>query len=326
MNMDIGIDLGTANTVVYVKRKGIVLREPSVVAISRDKNKILAVGEDAKEMIGRAPGSIVLVQPLRDGVIADFNVTAGLIRHVIDKVNGNSIAFRPRIMVCVPSGVTKVEERAVQEAAEQAGARTVWLIEEPLAAAIGAGLNINEPQGTMVVDIGGGTTDIAVISLGAIAEKKSIKVGGYRFDADITSYVKNEYNLMIGERTTEDLKEKVGAAFVGARDAKLEVRGRDIVSGLPNSVTVTSDQVATAIEKSVTNIVNAIKDVLSATNPELSADIIDRGIVLTGGGALLYGLDKLITKETGLATFVADDALDSVALGCGKAIESGYGV
>jgi len=324
--MDIGVDLGTANTVVYVRKKGIVLREPSIVAISREKNKIMAVGEEAKEMIGRAPGSILLVQPLRDGVIADFNVTSGLIRHVIEKVNGNSITFRPRIMVCVPSGVTQVEKRAVQEAAEQAGARTVWLIEEPLAAAIGAGLNVYEPQGTMVVDIGGGTTDIAVISLGSIAEKKSIKVGGYRFDADITAFIKQEYNLMIGERTTEDLKEKVGAAYMGARDAKLEVRGRDIVSGLPNSVEVTSDQVAKAIEKSVANIVDAIKDVLANTNPELSADIIDRGIVLTGGGALLYGLDKLITKETGLSAFVADDALDSVAIGCGKAIEKGYGM
>lgn len=324
--MDIGVDLGTANTVVYVRKKGIVLREPSIVAISREKNKIMAVGEEAKEMIGRAPGSIILVQPLRDGVIADFNVTSGLIRHVIEKVNGNSITFRPRIMVCVPSGVTQVEKRAVQEAAEQAGARTVWIIEEPLAAAIGAGLNVYEPQGTMVVDIGGGTTDIAVISLGAIAEKKSIKVGGYRFDADITAFIKQEYNLMIGERTTEDLKERVGAAYVGARDAKLEVRGRDIVSGLPNSVEVNSDQVAKAIEKSVANIINAIKDVLANTNPELSADIIDRGIVLTGGGALLYGLDKLITKETGLSAFVAEDALDSVALGCGRAIEKGYGM
>ena len=322
--MDIGVDLGTANTVVYLKNKGIVLREPSIVAISREKNKIMAVGEEAKEMIGRAPGSIILVQPLRDGVIADFNVTSGLIRHVIEKVSGNSITFRPRIMICVPSGVTQVEKRAVQEAAEQAGAREVWIIEEPLAAAIGAGLNVNEPQGTMVVDIGGGTTDVAVISLGSIAKKKSIKVGGYRFDSDITAFIRQEYNLMIGERTTEILKEKVGAAFVGARDAKLEVRGRDIVTGLPSSVEVTSDQVARAIDKSVANVIDAIKDVLASTNPELSADIIDKGIVLTGGGALLYGLDKLITKETGLSAFVAEDALDSVAKGCGRVLESGH--
>lgn len=326
MHRDIGIDLGTANTVVYVRQKGIVLREPSILALNRESNKIIAIGEGAKKMIGRAPSDIILRKPLRDGVIADFNITSALIAHVIEKVNGNSIAFRPRIMVCVPSGITPMERRAVQETAEQAGARTVWIIEEPLAAAIGTGLDVKDPHGAMVVDIGGGTTDIAVVSFGGISKKKSIKVGGYRFDMDIITYIKQTYGLMIGEHTAESLKENIGAAYVGARNQTFEIRGRDIVSGLPRRIEIVSDQVAIAIEKSVANIVFAVREVLANTPPELAADIRDRGIILTGGGALLCGLDRLITKATRIATFAAEDALDSVALGCGKAIENGYGI
>ena len=309
--MDIGIDLGTANVLVYVKRKGVVLKEPSVVAVNRDTNQVLAIGEEARQMIGRTPGNIIAIRPLRDGVIADYDITESMLRFFIDKVVGRSIVFRPRIMICIPSGVTMVEQRAVQEAAEQAGARHIQLIEEPLAAAMGAGLDIVEAQGSMVVDIGGGTSDIAVISLGGVVTSASIRVAGDTFDEDIIDYVKREFNLLIGERT----------AYTSARREQMEIRGRDLLSGLPKNITISTAQASSAIENSVMRIVDCVKKVLEETPPELAADIMDRGIVLTGGGALLYGMAELILRETGTPTIVADDPMSCVALGCGKALD-----
>ena len=321
MSMDIGIDLGTANVLVYVKGKGIVLREPSVVAIDKDHNKVLAIGEEARRMIGRTPGNIVAIRPLREGVIADYDITENMLRHFIEKVVGKSLVFRPRIMICIPSGVTMVEQRAVQEAAEQAGARQTQLIEEPLAAALGAGLDISEPCGNMVVDIGGGTTDIAVISLGGIVNSESLRIAGDKFDSDIIAYVRKEFNLMIGERTAEEVKMNVGAAFAEARSEMVDIRGRDLLSGLPKTINITTAQAAEAMETSVTRIVECVKKVLEETPPELAADIMDRGIILTGGGAMLYGLDELIRRETQIPTSVADDAMSCVAVGCGKALD-----
>ena len=282
MSMDIGIDLGTANVLVYVKRKGVVLKEPSVVAVNRDTNQVLAIGEEARQMIGRTPGNIIAIRPLRDGVIADYDITESMLRFFIDKVVGRSIVFRPRIMICIPSGVTMVEQRAGQEAAEQAGARHIQLIEEPLAAAMGAGLDIVEAQGSMVVDIGGGTTDIAVISLGGVVTSASIRVAGDTFDEDIIDYVKREFNLLIGERTAEEIKIRVGAAYTAARREQMEIRGRDLLSGLPKNITISTAQASSAIETSVMRIVDCVKKVLEETPPELAADIMDRGIVLTG--------------------------------------------
>ncbi|WP_029542817.1 rod shape-determining protein [Selenomonas sp. AB3002] len=322
MNMDIGIDLGTANVLVYVKGKGIVLREPSVVAVDRDSNKVLAIGEEARRMIGRTPGNIVAIRPLREGVIADYDITETMLRHFIEKVVGRSFVFRPRIMICIPSGVTMVEQRAVQEAAEQAGARHTQLIEEPLAAALGAGLDISEPYGSMVVDIGGGTTDIAVISLGGIVQSASLRIAGDRFDTDIIAYVKKEFNLMIGERTAENIKMEVGAAFADARNEVMDIRGRDLLSGLPKTVQINTTQAHEAVCQSVTSIVDCVKKVLEDTPPELAADIMDRGIVLTGGGAMLYGLDELIRRETQIPAALATDAMSCVALGCGKALDA----
>ena len=317
----VGIDLGTANILVYVKGKGIVLREPSVVTVDKDTNTVLAIGEEAREMIGRTPGNIVAIRPLRDGVIADYDMTESMIRHFLEKVVGKSLLFRPRVMICVPTGVTVVEKRAVQEAAEQAGAKKTELIEEPIAAALGAGIDISEPVGSMVVDIGGGTTDVAVISLGGIVHGDSIRVAGNRFDADIEAYIKREYNLMIGERTSENIKTTIGAAYPGARNLTMDVRGRDVISGLPKNIKVSTDEVAAALKDSVDRIVTCVKGVLEGTPPELAADIMDRGIVLTGGGAMLYGLDALIRKETDIPTSVADDPLSCVAIGTGKALE-----
>ena len=322
MTMDIGIDLGTANVLVYVKGKGIVLREPSVVAVDKDTNRVLAIGEEARRMIGRTPGNIVAIRPLREGVIADYDITERMLRHFIEKVVGRSFVFRPRIMICIPSGVTMVEQRAVQEAAEQAGARHTQLIEEPLAAALGAGLDISEPCGSMVVDIGGGTTDIAVISLGGIVTSDSLRIAGDKFDSDIIDYVKKEFNMMIGERTSEDVKVNVGAAFSSARNETMDIRGRDLLSGLPKNISITTAQAAAAMEQSVTRIVEHVKKVLEDTPPELAADIMDRGIILTGGGAMLYGLDELIRRETEIPTALADEALSCVALGCGKALDA----
>ena len=317
----VGIDLGTANILVYVKGKGIVLREPSVVTVDKDTNTVLAIGEEAREMIGRTPGNIVAIRPLRDGVIADYDMTESMIRHFLEKVVGKSLLFRPRVMICVPTGVTVVEKRAVQEAAEQAGAKKTELIEEPIAAALGAGIDISEPVGSMVVDIGGGTTDVAVISLGGIVHGDSIRVAGNRFDADIEAYIKREYNLMIGERTSENIKTTIGAAYPGARNLTMDVRGRDVISGLPKNIKVSTDEVATALKDSVDRVVTCVKGVLEGTPPELASDIMDRGIVLTGGGAMLYGLDALIRKETDIPTSVADDPLSCVAIGTGKALE-----
>ncbi len=322
MSMDIGVDLGTANVLIYIKGKGVVLREPSVVAVDRDTNRVLAVGEDARRMIGRTPGNIVAIRPLREGVISDYDITEAMLRYFIEKVTGRSFVFRPRIMICVPSGVTMVEQRAVQEAAEQAGARKTFLIEEPLAAALGAGLDISEAYGSMVVDIGGGTTDVAVISLGGIVASDSLRTAGDSFDEAIIDYVKRTFNLMIGERTAEDIKVSIGAAFQGARNGKMEVKGRDMLSGLPKLVEMTTDQVAEALREPVTKIVECVKKVLEECPPELAADIMDRGIVLTGGGAMLYGLDDLIHRETRIPVGLADDALSCVALGTGKALDN----
>lgn len=321
VSTSVGIDLGTANILVYIKGKGIVLREPSVVAVDRDTNTVLAIGEEAREMIGRTPGNIVAIRPLRDGVIADYDMTESMIRHFLEKVVGRSFLFRPRVMICVPTGVTVVERRAVQEAAEQAGAKKAELIEEPIAAALGAGIDISEPVGSMVVDIGGGTTDVAVISLGGIVHGDSLRVAGNRFDSDIEAYIKREYNLMIGERTSENIKTTIGAAYAGARNLTMDVRGRDVITGLPKNIKVSTDEVATALKDSVDRIVDCVKKVLEGTPPELASDIMDRGIVLTGGGAMLYGLDALIRKETDIPTSVADDPLSCVALGTGRALE-----
>lgn len=322
MSMDIGVDLGTANVLVYIKGKGVVLREPSVVAIDRDTNKVLAIGEEARKMLGRTPGNIVAIRPLREGVIADYDTTESMLRHFIEKVAGRSFIFKPRIMVCIPSGVTTVEKRAVLEAAVQAGARKTYLIEEPLAAALGAGLDISEPYGAMVVDIGGGTTDVAVISLGGIVASESLRIGGDKFDDAIVRYVKKEYNMMIGERTAEEIKMNIGTAIRGRREGSMEVRGRDLLSGLPKTVRMSAVETGEALNEPVEAIVQCVKAVLETTPPELAADIMDRGIVMTGGGALLYALDELIQKETGIPTYLAEDPLSCVALGTGKALDS----
>ena len=322
MSMDIGIDLGTANVLIYIKGKGVVLREPSVVAIDRDTNNILAVGDEARQMIGRTPGNIVAIRPMRDGVIADFDITESMLRHFIEKVTGHSFMIRPRIMVCIPSCITMVEQRAIQEAAEQAGARSTYLIEEPLAAAMGAGLDISEPYGSMVVDIGGGTTDVAVISLGGIVISNSLRVAGDKFDEAIMDYIKKEFNLMIGERTAENIKMEIGAAFPEARHSKMNIRGRDLLTGLPKNIEVTTEQISSALASSVVQIVDCVKDVLEKCPPELASDIMDHGIILTGGGAMLYGLDELIRKETQITTSLADDPLSCVALGTGRALEN----
>ena len=321
MSMSVGIDLGTANILVYVKGKGIVLREPSVVAVDKDTDKILAIGQEARDMIGRTPGNIVAIRPLRDGVIADYEMTESMIRHFLEKVIGRSFLFRPKVMICVPTGVNDVEKRAVQEAAEQAGAKHTELIEEPIAAALGAGIDISEPMGSMVVDIGGGTCDVAVISLGGIVVGESLRVAGDKFDSDIEFYIKKQYSLMIGERTAENIKVEVGAAYPGARKKNMNVRGRDVISGLPKNITIESDKIAEALHDSVESIVTCVKNVLEKTPPELAADIMDHGIILTGGGAMLYGLADLIRKETNIPAMLADDPLSCVAIGTGKALE-----
>ena len=322
MSTDIGVDLGTANVLVYVKGKGIVLREPSVVAIDKDSNRVLAIGEEARRMLGRTPGNIVAIRPLREGVIADYDTTESMLRHFIRKVAGKSLFFKPRIMVCIPSGVTTVEKRAVLEAAMQAGARKTYLIEEPLAAALGAGLDIAEPCGAMVVDIGGGTTDVAVLSLGGIVVSESLRIGGDRFDESLVSFVKKEYKIMIGERTAEEMKVQIGTAFPNSRNETMEVRGRDLLSGLPKTVRITSEETREALAEPVALIVQCVTSVLENTPPELASDIMDRGIVMTGGGSLLHGLDRLIQEETGIPTYLAEDPLSCVALGTGKALES----
>ena len=322
---DLAIDLGTANTCVYLKGQGIVLSEPSVVAVKKDSrtpNKVLAVGTEAKRMLGRTPGNIVAIRPMKDGVIADFEITEAMLRHFIYKVHNSRRLVRPRIIICVPTGITQVEKRAVRESAQSAGAREVYLIEEPMAAAIGANLPIQEPTSSMVVDIGGGTTEVAVISLSGIVYSKSVRVGGDKMDEAIMAHVKRKYNMLIGESSAEDIKMKLGSAYPLEPEEEMEIKGRDLVSGIPQNVMITSEEVRKAIAEQVDNIVQAVRVALEQTPPELAADIVDRGIVLTGGGALLRGLDQLLREETGLPITVVDNPLSTVALGSGNALDT----
>lgn len=321
---DMGIDLGTANTLVYVRGKGIVVREPSVVAIRTDTGGIEAVGEHAKQMIGRTPGNIVAVRPMKDGVIADFQTTATMLRYFIRQAMRSKSTWsgKPRVMISVPSGITAVEKRAVEDAAVEAGAKHAQTIEEPMAAAIGAGLPVGEPTGSMVVDIGGGTTEVAIISLGGIVTSRSIRVAGDEMDEAIIQYIKKAYNLMIGERTAEDLKTTIGTAIATATRDEMDIRGRDLVSGLPKTFSITSTEVSEALADTVGSILDAVKVTLEKSPPELAADIMDRGIVLTGGGAKLRNLDKLLSDETGMPVIVAENPLDCVAVGTGKALDN----
>jgi rod shape-determining protein MreB and related proteins len=321
---DLAIDLGTANTLIYVKGKGIVSCEPSVVAVHRDargQKKVLAVGKEAKEMLGRTPGSIEAVRPLRDGVIADFEITEAMLRYFISRAHDRRMRVRPRIIICVPFGITEVEKRAVKESAEGAGAREVFLIEEPMAAAIGAGLPITEPSGNMVVDIGGGTTEVAVISLAGIVYSQSVRVGGDKMDEAIVAYMKRKYNLLIGEQTAERVKCTIGNAHPGEDVEVLEVKGRDLVAGVPKTVVVNSDEIRDALSEPINSIVEAVMIALERTPPELAADIVDKGVVLTGGGALLKNLDVLLREETGLPVMVSDDPISAVVLGSGKTLD-----
>ncbi len=316
---DIGIDLGTANTLVYVKGQGVVLCEPSVVAIDKSTHTVLAVGEEAKRMLGRTPGNIIAIRPMKDGVIADFDITEAMLRYFIRKVHRKNRLVSPRVVIAVPSGITEVEKRAVKDSAERAGARNpVYLVEEPIAAAIGVGLPIQEPAGNMIIDIGGGTTEIAVISLSGIVFSKSIRIGGDEFDEAIMMHLKKAYNLMIGERTAEEIKIRIGSAYPLQEESTLEVKGRDILAGLPKTVTVTTEEIREALSEPLSTILEAVRIALERTPPELSADLIDRGLILAGGGALLRGLDKLISEETGLPVHIADDPLTAIALGTGR--------
>ena len=322
---DLAIDLGTANTCVYVKGHGLVLREPSVVAVKRDNrgNKVvLAVGHDAKRMLGRVPGNIEAIRPMKDGVIADFEVTEAMLRHFISKAHKSNHFVHPRVMICVPTGVTQVEKRAVKESAQSAGAREVYLIEEPMAAAIGANLPITEPISNMVVDIGGGTTEVAVISLAGIVYSRSVRVGGDKMDEAIMTHVKRKYNLLIGETSAEDIRIKIGSAYPLDPEETLEIKGRDLLDGIPKNITITSEEIRKSIAEQVDSIVQAVRIALEQTPPELAADIVDRGIVLTGGGALLKGLDQLLRDQTNLPITVVDDPLSTVVMGTGKALDN----
>lgn len=319
--MDIGIDLGTASILVYVKGKGVVLKEPSVVAFDRDTNRIKAIGEEARLMLGRTPGNIVAVRPLRQGVISDYTVTEKMLKYFIQKAVGKQRFRKPLISICVPSGVTEVERKAVEDAAFQAGARDVKIIEEPIAAAIGAGIDIARPCGNMIVDIGGGTSDIAVISLGGTVVSTSIKIAGDDFDDAIVRYMRKKHNLLIGERTAEDIKIRIGSAFPRPEIESVDVRGRNLVTGLPKTITVTSQETEEALKDTTLQIVEAVHSVLEKTPPELAADIADRGIVLTGGGSLLYGLEELIESKTGITTMTAEEPMTAVAIGTGKYVE-----
>lgn len=314
---DIGIDLGTANTLVYVKDRGIVIREPSVVAIQAGTNRVLAVGDEAKRMLGRTPGNIVAIRPLKAGVIADFEITEAMLRYFIRKVHGRRTWVRPRVIVAVPSGITEVEKRAVKDSATRAGAREVYLIEEPMAAAIGVGLPVQEPAGNMIVDIGGGTTEVALISLAGIVLSRSVRIGGDEMDEAIVQYMKRVYNLMIGERTAEEIKIAIGSAYPMGEETSMEVKGRDLVSGLPKTLTVTSQEIREALQEPISAIIDAIRGTLERCPPELAADLVDRGLVLAGGGALLRGIDRLIAEQTGLPVHVAEDPLSAVAEGTG---------
>ena len=321
LGSDIGIDLGTASVLVYIKGKGVVLKEPSVVAFDRDSNKIKAIGEEARLMLGRTPGNIIAVRPLRQGVISDYTVTEKMLKYFIQKAVGKQRFRKPRISVCVPSGVTEVEKKAVEDATYAAGAREVSIIEEPIAAAIGAGIDISRPCGNMIVDIGGGTTDIAVISLGGTVVSTSVKIAGDDFDDAIVRYMRKKHNLLIGERTAEDIKIKIGSAFRRPESVSMEVRGRNLVTGLPKTIAVTSEETEEALKETTSQIVEAVHSVLEKTPPELAADIADRGIVLTGGGCLLYGLEELIEEKTGITTMTAEDPMTAVAIGTGKFVE-----
>ncbi|MEN9991974.1 MAG: hypothetical protein RLZZ224_1676 [Verrucomicrobiota bacterium] len=320
LSQDIGIDLGTANTLVCVKDQGIVLREPSVVAVRAGTNEVLAVGDDAKRMLGRTPGDIVAIRPLKDGVISDFRVTEAMLRHFIKKVNTRR-RTNSRVVIAIPSGITEVEKRAVRESAEMAGAREVYLIEEPMAAAIGVGLPVQDAAGNMIVDIGGGTTEVALISLSGIVYARSVRVAGDEFDESIISYMKRNYNLMIGERTAEDIKMRIGSAAALPKELTMEVKGRDLVAGLPKTITITSQEVRDAMSDPLSQVIDGIRTTLERCPPELAADLVDRGIVLAGGGALLKGLDRLIREETGLPVHIAEDPLSAVAEGTGKALQ-----
>lgn len=321
-NKDIGIDLGTANVLIYIKGQGIALNEPSVVAIDSETKRALAVGTEAREMLGRTPGKVKAIKPMKDGVIADFETTEVMLNYFIKKVNGKNFFQRPRILICCPSNITQVEKNAIKEAAERTGAKKVFLEEEPKVAAIGAGMDISKPSGNMVIDIGGGTTDIAILSLGGIVNSASIRVAGNAFDNDIVKYLKDKYKLLIGERTAEDIKKTIGTVFPGTKTEKMEVRGRDLVTGLPHTVNITSDEVEEALRESVYTIIHCAKGILEQTPPELSADIIDKGIVLTGGGALVEGFSNLLSQELKVPVFIAESPLTCVAEGTGILLDN----
>ncbi|MCI6847988.1 MAG: rod shape-determining protein MreB [Erysipelotrichaceae bacterium] len=321
-NKDIGIDLGTANVLIYIKGQGIVLNEPSVVAIDSDTKRPLAVGSEAREMLGRTPGKVKAIKPMKDGVIADFETTEVMLNYFIKKVNGKSFFQRPRILICCPSNITQVEKNAIKEAAERTGAKKVFLEEEPKVAAIGAGMDISKPSGNMVIDIGGGTTDIAILSLGGIVESASIRVAGNAFDNDIIKYIKDKYKLLVGERTAEEIKITIGTVFPGNRNEKMEVRGRDLVTGLPHTITLSSEEVEEGLRESVYTIIHAAKGILEQTPPELSADIIDKGIVLTGGGSLVDGFNQILAHELKVPVFTAESPLTCVAEGTGVMLDN----
>ena len=321
-NKDIGIDLGTANVLIYIKGQGIVLNEPSVVAIDSDTKRPLAVGTEAREMLGRTPGKVKAIKPMKDGVIADFETTEVMLNYFIKKVNGKSFFQRPRILICCPSNITQVEKNAIKEAAERTGAKKVFLEEEPKVAAIGAGMDISKPSGNMVIDIGGGTTDIAILSLGGIVESASIRIAGNAFDNDIIKYIKDKYKLLVGERTAEEIKINIGTVFPGSRNEKMEVRGRDLVTGLPHTITLTSEEVEEGLRESVYTIIHAAKGILEQTPPELSADIIDKGIVLTGGGSLVDGFNQILAQELEVPVFTAESPLTCVAEGTGIMLDN----
>lgn len=322
LSKDIGIDLGTANTLVFMKGKGIIIREPSVVAVDTRTDEVKSVGQEAKDVIGRTPGSIVAIRPLKDGVIADFDITTAMLEQFIQKAMNKTFLARPRVVICIPSGVTAVERRAVKEAAERAGAKRVSIIEEPMAAAIGANLMVADPIGNMVVDIGGGTSEVAVISLGGIVAAKSVRVGGDEFDNSIINYIKKKYNLLIGERTAEDIKIQIGSAFPYENEGTMNIKGRNLLNGLPENIEISSEEVREALQDPLASVLEAVRITLEKTPPELAADIIDQGITLTGGGALLRGLDKLISQETGMPVYVAENPLDCVAVGTGRVLEN----
>lgn len=319
---DIGIDLGTANVLIHVKGKGIVLDEPSVVAMDKNTGKVLEVGDEARKMVGRTPGNIEAIRPLKDGVIADFDVTEAMLRHFIEKINVRGMFSKPRILVCCPTNITKVEQKAIKEAAEKSGGKKIYLEEEPKVAAVGSGMDIFQPSGNMVVDIGGGTTDVAVLSMGDIVTSQSIKMAGDTFDHEILQYIKRKYKLLIGDRTAEDIKINVGTVFPGNRNESLDIRGRDLVSGLPRTITVHSEEIEEALRESVSMIVQATKTVLETTPPELSADIIDRGVIITGGGALTDGIDQLLAEELKVPVFIAEEPMNCVAQGTGIMLEN----